>query len=90
MISGVIALEFDRLADEYDRVLVAPLVMGDNAEIVQRLRVAGLDGEDLLVKRRGFRQPAGLVLRDGLRRRFAAGLGRLLSGELPAAEVQSS
>ncbi len=77
VIAGIIALELDRLADQHDRVLVTALVMGDDAEIVQRLRIVRLDGERLLVKCRGLGKSPRLMLRDGLRQEIRGGAGTI-------------
>ena len=81
VIRGRGAAAGDRLADQAGGGGAVAARVGDEAEVVQRLGVVGLGGQDPLVVRRGFGEPPLLVEPDrggerlGDRRRRVAGAG---------------
>src|SRR5262249_55545032 len=69
---GVAAIQGDRLADQLDREVAAPGLMGNEAEKVQAVDVPWVDLEDAAVDGSSFFQPTGAVQGHGLVQRSFA------------------
>ena len=59
------AIYGERLRNQLGGALVSPLLMGDEAEQMQRVRVSRLEGKHLLIGRLGVGKPSCAVMRDG-------------------------
>src|SRR5207244_1569706 len=65
----------DRLVDQIDGRVALAKLEGENAKQMKGIGIARLGGEDLPIQSFGLRQPAGLVVADGLLHR-SGNLGR--------------
>jgi hypothetical protein len=59
---GIIRLECQRLADQFQRVIDLPLLIRDPTQHVHRLKIAGLGCQYFEIKTPRFLDPTGLVL----------------------------
>jgi len=62
MSGGIIRLQRQGSANPLDGQVVPARLLGDNTVVVQRFRVAGLDGENLAVEILRFHQASRLVV----------------------------
>jgi hypothetical protein len=54
-------VQLDRLANEVDRQVIAPDLMGDDAQEMQSVAMGGIGGQNLAIRRFGLLEPAGLM-----------------------------
>ena len=65
MSGGMVRVEDEGLANPCYGEFVAARLMGDDAEVVPRVGVVGLDGHDLAVECLGVHEAPGLMVLDG-------------------------
>ena len=75
---GIIGLQSDGLTDQTNRNVAVSHLKGNNSEMVHRMNMFRLSGQDLPIKLLGFAQTPGLVVLD---RQPEGLLGRELSHE---------